>query len=298
MGKLLKQLATLYYTPTNVGSYGGVQRLYDQARQKGMKISKNDVQEFLSSQEAYSKMKQVNRKFSRNHIICYKRNELLQADLMDVRNLARHNNNIQYILIVIDCLSRRAFVHPLKDKSGLTVVEAFRHVMRPLKGVKFLQTDSGTEFYNQHVSAFLLKNNVKHYSTHNTEIKAAIAERFIRTLRSKISRYMIANKTQRYIGALQSLVTAYNRSVHRSIKMRPLDVRDKQSEQRAFKNLFGVATSSLHKSRLQPGDYVRIVKPPRLFLKGSFEGQWTSENFYCTSGYSADASTTCYLYHS
>jgi hypothetical protein len=98
-----------------------------------------------------------------------------------------------------------------------------------------------------------------------------------------MSRYMIAHKTERYIDVLQSLVTAYNRSVHRSIKMRPLDVRDRQSEQRAFKNLFGVAASSsaLHKSRsrFQPGDYVRIVKPPRLFLKGSFEGQWTSEIF-------------------
>jgi hypothetical protein len=162
MGKLLKQLATLYYTPTNVGSYGGVKRLYDHARQKGMKISRNEVEKWLSGQEAYSKMKQVNRKFSRNHIVCYKRNELLQADLMDVRNLAKHNNNIQYILIVIDCLSRRSYVYPLKNKTGVSVLEALRHVLRPLKGVKFLQTDLGTEFYNQHVSPFLLKNNIKH----------------------------------------------------------------------------------------------------------------------------------------
>ncbi len=274
-----KKLTKLYYNPSNVGSYGGVQRLYEQAKRLGVKTSRAKVQHWLSSQESYSRLKQVNRKFSRNHIVCYKRNELLQTDLMDVKNLSKSNDHVQYILIVIDCLSRRAFVHPLKDKTGKSVEVGLRYVLRPLKGVKFLQSDHGTEYYNQHVRSFLEQNNITHYSTHNTEIKAALAERFIRTLRSKIAHYMTANQTERYIDVLQQLVVAYNRSTHRSIKMRPLDVKDKRSEQQAFRNLFGVNTKKLQKSRLQPGDFVRITKPPSLFLKGSFQGQWTSEIF-------------------
>jgi len=67
------------------------------------------------------------------------------------------------------------------------------------------QTDLGTEFYNQHVKRVFEKYEVNHYSVHS-EIKAALVERFIRTLKEKIYKYFTAENTYRYVDVLDDLV--------------------------------------------------------------------------------------------
>ena len=63
------------------------------------------------------------------------------------------------------------------------------------------------------------------YSTHN-EGKSVVAERFIRTLKSKIYKYMTSISKNVYIDKLDDIVDEHNNTYHTTIKMKPIDVKD------------------------------------------------------------------------
>ena len=63
------------------------------------------------------------------------------------------------------------------------------------------------------------------YSTHN-ERKFVVAERFIRTIKNKIYKYMTSISKNVYIDKLNKIVNEYNNTYHTTIKMKPIDVKD------------------------------------------------------------------------
>ena len=63
------------------------------------------------------------------------------------------------------------------------------------------------------------------YSTHN-ERRSVVAERFIRTLKTKIYKYMTLILKSGYIDKLDDIANEYNNSYHRTIRMKPVDVKD------------------------------------------------------------------------
>ena len=64
----------------------------------------------------------------------------------------------------------------------------------------------------------LASKKVKLYSVFSQETKASIAERFIRTLKGKLYKYMTAHNTLNYMTALPEIVKTYNLSPHRGLK--------------------------------------------------------------------------------
>ena len=66
-------------------------------------------------------------------------------------------------------------------------------------------------------------NNIEMYSTYNKE-KSVIPERFIRTLKNKLFKHMTAISKNVYFGVLDEIINKYNNTVHRTIKMKPIDV--------------------------------------------------------------------------
>ena len=63
------------------------------------------------------------------------------------------------------------------------------------------------------------------YSIHN-EGKSVVAERFIKILKSKIYKYMTSVSNNEYIDKLDNIESEYNNTYHRTIKMKPVDVKD------------------------------------------------------------------------
>ena len=63
------------------------------------------------------------------------------------------------------------------------------------------------------------------YSIHN-ERKSVVAERFIRTLNTKIYKYMTSVSKNVYIDKLDDIANEYNNTYHRTIKIKPVDVKD------------------------------------------------------------------------
>ena len=187
--------------------------------------------------------------------------EQWQADLCDMTSRAKDNDGFTFLLTMIDCFSKFAWVEPLLNKSGAEILKALKRVLkRSGRAPRRLQTDKGSEFVNKQVQRFLKERNVEFFTT-NSEMKAAIVERFNRTLKTKMWKYFTANSTNGYIDVLQSLVGGYNQSRHRSIGMRPADVRESDSfviRQRLYGSSKQTAASKRYKYGI--GDVVRISK--------------------------------------
>ena len=84
--------------------------------------------------------------------------------------------------------------------------------------------DRGFEFYNASFKKWLQDNDIVMYSTHN-EGKSVVAERFIRTLKSKIYKHMTSISKNVYIDRLYDIVDECNNKYHITIKMKPIDVK-------------------------------------------------------------------------
>ena len=85
--------------------------------------------------------------------------------------------------------------------------------------------DKGSEFYNNSFKKWLKDNDIEMYSTNN-EGKSVIAERFIRTLKNKIYKYMTSISKNVYTDKLDDTVNEYNNTYHRTMKMNSADVKD------------------------------------------------------------------------
>ena len=101
--------------------------------------------------------------------------------------------------------SKDARVVPLKDKKGVTITKAFQKILndsaRRQSQTNKIWTDKGSEFYNNSFKKWLKDNNIDLYSTHNKG-KSVVAERFIRTLKTKIYKYMTSISKNVYIDKL------------------------------------------------------------------------------------------------
>ena len=97
--------------------------------------------------------------------------------------ISKFNERFRFLLCVTAIDSKHAWVVPLKDKKGITILNGSSR-----KRNKIL-VDKGSKLYNRSMKSWLQDNDIKMYSTHN-EGKSAVAEKFIKTLKNKIYKYM------------------------------------------------------------------------------------------------------------
>jgi transposase InsO family protein len=272
---IVKDVFDTYFDPRAPHSFGAVDGLYRQVKEHK---TREQVREWLHAQPTYSLHKPVRRRFKRNVILVHGVDEQFQADLCDVSMLARYNDGINFLLTVVDVLSKKAWAIPLRNKSASSVVEAFRRIFSERKPLK-LQTDHGKEFDNWQSREFMKELGVRHFYTYNTEIKAAIVERFNKTLKDKIWKYLTYTDSFRYIDVLDDLVHSYNNSRHRSIKMTPNEASRPENTKQVWQNLYGhirKKPASRIKFKYQVGDHVRFTEVRDVFRKGYRQG-WSKE---------------------
>ena len=98
--------------------------------------------------------------------------------------LSKYNKGIKYLLCATDLFSKYAWVVPLKDKRGTTIVKAFQKIISKGSKTNKIWVDQGGEFYNKLFKRFFEINNIEMNSKYN-EGKSVVAEIFIRTLKTK-----------------------------------------------------------------------------------------------------------------
>ena len=154
--------------------------------------------------------------------------------------------------------SKYAFVIPLKDKKGISILNAFDKIIKQFnRKPNKIWVDQGGEFYNNIFKKWLSDNDIIMYSTYN-ESKSVVAERFIRTLKSKLYKHMTAIGKNVYY----DVVNKCNNTKHSTIKMKPIDVRDNNNK-RVY-----IDEHNEKRSRFKVGDTVRISKFKNIFAKG------------------------------
>ena len=146
------------------------------------------------------------------------------ADLADMQLVSKFNKGFRFLLCVIDNFSNYAWVVPLKDKKCVSIVNAFQKILNDSNtNPNKIWVDKGSEFYNHSFKKWLKDNDVEMHSIHD-EGKSFVAERFIRTLKTKIYKYMTSVSKNVYINKLDDIVGEYDNTYHRAIKMKLVDV--------------------------------------------------------------------------
>ena len=163
------------------------------------------------------------REFKKRKVYSLFRDNIWGVDLADMQSLSRYNKGIKYLLCAINSFSKYAWIIPLKDKKGRNIINGFQKIVSKGRKPNKIWTDQGSEFYNNSFKDVLKMNNIEMYSAFN-ERKSVVAERFIRTLKNKTFKHMTAISKNISFDALDDIVNKYNNTVHRAIKMKPIDV--------------------------------------------------------------------------
>jgi hypothetical protein len=259
-----------YTDPKDPAALGGVMKFA-----RATKQSQKKAQELLLSSDTYTKFRPLTHRFTRRRTIARHRFELMQADLADFQKYARDNKGYRYVLVVVDVLSKFVFYEPLKSKNPGEIINAFKRVFKVAKP-KLLQTDQGGEFTATSIQTYLKKQNVHWYHTYS-EVKAALAERMIRTLKEKLARFFYHSGSHKYYHVLPQLASAYNNTPHSSTKIAPNQV-TAENEQMVFQKLYGTSRREPKKLAFNIGDYVRITNMKGIFAKG-YDMKWSEEMF-------------------
>ena len=125
------------------------------------------------------------RKLKKRKVYASFRDNIWDVDLADIQSLSRYNERIKYSLCEIDIFSKYAWIIPLKDKRVIRIVNAFQKINSQGRKLNKTWVD------NNSFKDFLKIDSIEMYSTYN-EQKSVVAERFIRTLKSKISQHITA----------------------------------------------------------------------------------------------------------
>ena len=154
---------------------------------------------------SYSLHKPSRRTFKRNKVYAPEIDSLWEADLAFVQDVARENDGVNCLLVVINALSKYVWVRLMKNETARSLLEAFDSILSEGRKPEKLKTDKGTEFLNESFQQYLKKKNIQFY-TANNELKASVVEQVNRTLKSKLYRYFTAVNSLCYIDVLQDLV--------------------------------------------------------------------------------------------
>jgi transposase InsO family protein len=266
--------------PTAFSSPGNLKRYYRD------RYETRPILETLQGIGGYTAHREYHKPRVTNPFYVYKKRQQIQMDLIDVSRLKEHNNGVTFILCAIDSFTKYAWVIALKDKSAKTSLAAMKIIIEgPLSHHRQPDTiffDRGTEFKNRLVKNYLDSRGILMVHP-SSEKKAAIVERFNRTLQGLIYRYMTENHTKRYYDAMPDLVRAYNSRGHRTLKyMSPIDADEEKNQDKildAHNERYSKVASQRKKPKYQVGERVLVKSLPTNRFHRGYERSFREEQF-------------------
>ena len=181
--------------------------------QKNIKIFINEI---------YSKPPR--RYYATNKLDVFYIDDTWSLDILDLKDYGPENNRgYRYVLVVIDNFSIFGRTEPLKNKNPQTIKDSFENILiKSKRSPNLIETDRGTEFYNNIFQDFLNKNDIKLYSR-NSLYGAVFAERFNRTIRDLLKKIVFEQGDANWIDILPTITEQYNNRRHTSTKLSPKD---------------------------------------------------------------------------
>ena len=233
----------------------------------------------------------VKRTFPRRRVIARFPFDLFMADLMEFPQYKFRNRGYRFALILIDVFTKKLYTAPLKKKTKEETAKAFEAIFHDFDEFPInLVTDKGLEFYNSEVRKIFDSYGINHYSTPTkTKWKASVAERVIRTIKSRLFKYFKADKTTNWVDVLPEFTKNYNSTPHSSHGFPPEDVSN-ENRDIVYKKLYPQNTLTIV-CKLKIGDKVRKIRDKTLFEKGYTEN-WSDEIYKISA--SRQSNTVCW----
>lgn len=285
-----RDLSNIYFNADDEAAFGGVSRLYKAVKDRGLGYTLDQVKEWLQSQDAYSSFKPVNHNIVRPKVIVPDKFYQMDTDTVNMTKYSNQNKSYKYILILIDIFTRYLFTYPLKTLTGKEMVKALTYIfqtynIRPQR----IRSDRGSEYISTMVQDFFRDNNITSFTTTN-EVKANIAERVIKTIKSAITRHMYKYKNKKWVNILPEVTKAYNNRYHRSIKMSPAKAMVSDKSKVFFNQYYDLKKfyRSPNKINLKTEfkfdleDRVKLARFRTPFQR-EYDQKWTNEVFIITA---------------
>ena len=274
-------LSSIYYDPKHPAAYGGVDQLYRTVRKEGkFVLGRTKIRNWLLKQEDYAVHREERGKFKRRRVIAPFVDYQWDVDTANMEYYKKLNDGYAYFLLAIDILSKFVWTVPLRTKTGKEMTRAFEHIFKQGRTPTRVRSDKGTEFANKDVKQLLKVRNVGYFVTQNI-VKASFAERAIKTIKSRLVRYMNHRQTHRWVDVLPDITESYNETFHRSIKRSPASVKKTDSVQ-LWKRQYETPSDKISRKvafyKFKVGDLVRVSYIRRPFQR-EYDERWSREMY-------------------
>ena len=248
------------------------------------------MRDWLKTQDMYTRYKPITRKHKYRKTYVRDLADQVQLDLVDMGKYRTKNKGYRWILTGVEILSRYTFAIPVYRKDGENMTKAVdllleRFKKRFGKYPNFVRFDEGKEFYNFGIRNLLKSHDVNYFSTRSDK-KAAVVERFNRTLKGMMWKYFCSKGTYAWIDVLDELVENYNGTKHGSTLMKPSDVNSPNKDM-VWVTLYGSALGDLPLPKFRVGDPVRVSRYKSVFGR-EYEANFTEEIFKVTRVFRGD----------
>ena len=260
-------------------SLGGAWRVYKAAP----KIPRSRIDKALQKSEIYTKYKQPKKQKFFSPIYVRGFRHIWQADLAVFRHkdLKAANYPFQYMLIVIDCWTRRIWLEPMVSKECEETIEKFDKVFKSVKVLPLMiQTDQGGEFKCKLADRYFDNKKIFTYWS-RTKRKCAFVERVIQTIKNIFEKKMERNNNKQWVSLIPEVLDTYMNTKHTSIKMTPNEAEESKNQRKLHiihNRKYKIAESKRQHPKFKEGDTVRLKKDTSVF-KRSWHKKWSDTIF-------------------
>ena len=224
------------------------------------------------------------------------KNYLFQMDIADLfgdnRNrISKMNDSSKYILIIVNCLTKRVYAYPLINRNNSTIIDvlkkAFKDIgLKPCKDKKHFLTNFQVD--KEFIVGIELQKFFKNYCLNvyytQSVFKAAMAERFIKYCKEKLASRMEALRTEKWIPLLKDIVLQYNTTrKHSSTNLTPME-----GEKYPSAALMRILEKNLKKAIKYPpkksykfklGQNVRLLQKSKNVFRKNYQRRFTANTF-------------------
>ena len=261
----LRDLKRRYGKPGDPLYMSGIQRIKDHYKRA---LSTQEIKNFLAKSRSYT----IHYDFKpviHNPYYIRRLRQMIQIDLIEISQQSEHNKGYNYILVAIDCFSRKIWARLLKKKTADEVLSSLKSILDETGSVESICSDRGQEFVNSKMREFLRESNIKLINPY-TSTHAHFVERVQRTLQDIIFKYITSKMKYQFYDKLQDFVKTYNNRKHRSTKLSPNegDKKENSLHIQKMQEDYRAKIKPTKKVKFKVGDRVRIALSKGKFSRG------------------------------
>lgn len=252
-----EQLFDLYY---NQKYHWGRDKLWKIALDKGIKISRRQVMDWLRNQELNQLYRQKKPIKNFQPTLLSKSYQQIGLDIVDMQQYEVRGH--KYMLNAVDLFSRFAYSRALKTKSAKEVADAFKSILDEIKEpVSSIRTDNGSEFISAEWKKITADRNIKHiFSLPALPQSNGAIERLNGVLKRQIKKNVSQNDTYDWVEDLPNIIKRYNTTFHRIINTTPEKANSSAEPSKIRETMKKNMKTFKDTVDFQVGDNVRIRK--------------------------------------